>query len=1755
MDSEQKLRQYLKRAVADLDQTRAQLRDLEAEPVAIVGMACRFPGGVESPEDLWRLVASGEDAICGFPADRGWDVQGLYDPDPDHRGTSYARHGGFLPGAGEFDAGLFGISPREALAMDPQQRLLLEAAWEVFERAGLDAQSLRGSATGVFVGASSSDYATVLQGSQADVEGYLGTGTTGSVMSGRIAYQFGFEGPALTIDTACSSSLVALHLAGQALRRRECSRALAGGVAVMTTPVGFIEFSRQRGLAPDGRCKSFAAAADGTGWAEGVGVLLLERLSDAARRGHRVLAVVRGSAVNQDGASNGLTAPNGPAQQRVIRAALASAGLPAAGVDVVEAHGTGTKLGDPIEAQALLATYGQDRPRDQPLWLGSIKSNIGHTASAAGIAGVIKMVLALREGVMPRTLHVDEPSGEVDWSAGSVRLLTEPRQWPAAGRPRRAAVSAFGISGTNAHVIIEQAPPEQAQPAAERAESAAERAESAAEQAQLAAERVAPEAERALPEAERAQSEAEQVPSAAERVPPEPAEPAAGAGVGGVLPWLLSARSAAALRGQALRLAGFVAANPAARLADVAWSLVSGRSSLEHRAVVVAADRDEFASGLAAMADGQPAANVVTGLAGTGRVAFVFPGQGSQWAGMGVDLAASSPVFAAALAQCGAALAPYTGWSLNEVLDDEEALQRVEVVQPALFAVMVALAAMWRFHGVEPAAVVGHSQGEIAAACVAGALSLPDAARVVALRSKALARLSGGGGMMSVALPAGEVADRIAAWDGRLSLAAVNGPATVVVSGEPGALAELLAACEADEVRARLIAVDYASHSAQVDDIRAELAAALAGVEPRAPRVPMLSTVTGDWVQGADLDAAYWFTNLRQTVQFGPAVAALLTSGVGTLVECSPHPVLAAGMAETQAAVVGSLRRGDGGPDRFLTSLAQAYVHGAAVDWRLAGGERTDLPTYAFDRQRYWPDAPVAAVRADAMEERFWAAVEREDLDSLAGTLEVDGDGDRTALEAVLPALSTWRRRRAERSTLDSWRYRIAWQPIALAASSTSASSTSPSSTSPSSTSPSSTSLSSTTLTGTWIVVSPDGVESSLPGSAATALAAAGARAVPLTVDPGTTDRAGLARLLAGTPGGPVAGVLSFLALDERSCPPGLSRGLAGTLLLVQACDDGDIGPLWCVTQGGVSVRDSDPVRPTQAQVWGFGRVAALEMPRSWGGLIDLPAVPDGLVGERLCAVLAGLDDEDQVAVRPDGILGRRLVHAPLADTAGADSDAITDADTDTADTDTADTDTANTDTANTDTANTGADAAPRRGWRPRGTVLVTGGAGPVSAHLARWLAHSGADQVVLAGTGDLGPCSLADELASHGTRLTVAGLQLPDREALAGLIRQLAQDGTPVRAVLHNDVDAELGAITSIDAGHLAANLSVKVATAGHLDELFDFDSPALDAFVLFSATAGVWGSGEHAGYAAANAHLDALAQQRRARGLPATSVAWSLWDLLARPAEPGGPVPEAAQRSARQGLPLLDSELALTALRQVLDHEEIFVAVADVNWERFASLFSSARPSPLLRGVPEAAQAAETRTGADTAGAGLELRQRLAGLPPADRHRALAELVSAQVAAVLRYSGAAAVPAGQAFKDLGFDSITAVELRNRLTDATGLRLPATLVFDYPTPADLAAYLRGELLGDGAATAQSMHAELDRIGRTLAALAVDDAERSDIATHLRTLLATWSDGGPDGWADGAGPATEVPVTDKLQASTDDEIFEFIHHEFGRPVS
>ncbi|MFF8772921.1 type I polyketide synthase [Kitasatospora sp. NPDC015120] len=1608
--TEEKLRHFLRMTATDLRETKQRLREAEQagrEPIAIVATGCRLPGGVRSAEDLWHLVREGTDAIGAFPADRGWATG----PEGDDAAGSATRQGGFVHEAAEFDADFFGISPFEALAMDPQQRLLLETAWETVERAGIDPLSLRRSRTGVFVGASALGYGGGRPDAAPEVAGHRVTGGSMSVVSGRVSYVLGLEGPAVTLDTACSSSLVALHTAAQALRAGDCDLALAGGVTVMARPTAFVEFSRQNGLAADGRCKPFAAAADGTGWGEGVGLLLLERLSDAVRNGHAVLAVVRGSAVNQDGASNGLSAPNGPSQERVIRQALVNAGLSTDDVDVVEAHGTGTVLGDPIEARALLATYGRERA-GEPLWLGSVKSNIGHTQAAAGVAGVIKMVMALRHGVLPRTLHVDEPSPHVDWSSGAVELLTEAVEWPETGRPRRAGVSSFGISGTNAHVILEQAP---------------------------------------------------------ERAEPLP-EPPSGAGVGGLVPWVLSARTPEALRAQAARLRDWVRAHPQARPADVAWSAVTGRALLEHRAVLFGRDLAELTAGLTALADGVPRAAgtpaVVTGVVprgagAAGKHAVVFTGQGVRCAGAGRELCAAFPVFAAAVDEVCGAFEGVVPFSVREVLLGEcgGGADGTGVVQPVLFAFEVALYRLWRSWVGAPEVVLGHSLGGIVAAYVAGVFSLEGAVALVAARARLMGGLPSGGAMLAVGASEAQVVALLAERSvGAVGIAAVNGPASVVVSGEVEAVEAVRVLCGERGWRSSRLAVSHAFHSVLMEPVLAPLREVVAGIELSGPSIPFASDVTGRLATAAEVgDPEYWVRQVCEPVRFADAVASARAVGASVFVELGPEaaltPMVAECTAGTDTATVPAQRRGRDPRETLAAGLATAFVRGTPVDWApaLTGACRVDLPTYPFQGRPYWlaPASPAAEPApppaADPADGAFWEAVEQSDPDRLSTLLDVPADAP---LGDLLPALSAWRTEDRAARTARSWRHELRWEPWTPAAPDAAP-------------------------TGHWLLVHSTQA-GDLAAAVGEALTAGGARVLRRELDAEAADRAGLASWLresAGEPG--LAGVVSLLGAaptEEGDGAAGLIRAVTATATLVQALADADIAaPLWCLTAGAVSVLGEDVASATGAGIWGLGGVIGLEHPLSWGGLADLPATPDERSLTTLLAVLAEAGGEDQVAIRPLGTFGRRLSRPADPDGPGR----------------------------------------PARRWRTGGTALITGGTGALGGHAARWLAARGAERVLVLGRrgpDTPGLDALRADLKAGGADLVPIACDLAAPDAADRLREALGEELPRIRTVLHAAGVAGPARLLDTDPAAIAATVTAKTAGALALDELFA--TARLDAFVLFSSGAGVWGGAAQGAYAAANAHLDALALRRRQRGVTATAVAWGPW------AAGGMADGEAGRHLGRLGVRPMDPSTALTALGQALDEDLTCVTVADVDWTRLAQSYAAARPRPLIADL--VAVGPQRPAGPAPEAAPHPLRDRSAERSPARLAAELLDLVRTETAAQLGHADAGAVDPDQPFRGMGFDSLATVGLARRLGEATGLDLPSTLVYEHAGPAALAAHL-ARVLADGTAArhvprpgTEESHELLGSVYRELALRGqMDDAEALLVgASGLREVSA-----------------------------------------------
>ncbi|WP_380280631.1 SDR family NAD(P)-dependent oxidoreductase [Kitasatospora purpeofusca] len=1767
------------------------------EPLAIVGMACRYPGDVASPEDLWKLVADGADAISAFPTNRGWNTDTLYDPDPQRIGTSYTRHGGFLHDADLFDAEFFGISPREATASDPQQRLLLETAWEAFERAGIDPATVRGSRGGVFAGVMYNDYSSRLPKAPENFEGFLLTGNASSVISGRLAYTFGLEGPAVTVDTACSSSLVALHLAAQSLRQGECSLAVVGGVTVMSTPTTFVEFSRQRGLSADGRCKAFSADADGTGWGEGVGVLLVERLSDARRNGHPVLAVVRGSAVNQDGASNGLTAPNGPSQERVIRQALANAGLTTSDVDVVEAHGTGTRLGDPIEAQALLATYGQGRGADEPLWLGSIKSNIGHTQAAAGVAGIIKMVMAMRNGVLPQTLHANDASPYVEWDSGSVELLTEARTWQDTGRPRRSAVSSFGISGTNAHVILEQAPVAEVAPAV------------------------------AVP---------------------------------GVVPWVLSARGARALEGQAARLLTAVDGLPAS---DVGASLVSSRAVFEDRAVVLGGS-----AALAALAEGAEAPGVVRGRAvAGGRLAVLFTGQGSQRARMGAELYETQPVFRAAFDDASAALDAHLPRPLKDVLFTDDAdLNQTLYTQAALFAVETALFRLAEAHGVVPQVVGGHSIGEVTAAHVAGVLSLSDAACLVTARGRLMQAARADGAMIAVEATEDEVLPLL---EDAVSIAAVNGPTSVVISGDTTLAEEIAAHFSGQGRRTRRLSVSHAFHSPHMDSVLEEFTSEITALTFNAPTIPVLSNVTGTLATTEELTSpAYWAGHIRATVRFHQGVQHLHTEqGITAYLELGPDPVLTAltrtTLTDTDAVAVAALRKDKAEDETFLAALAHLWTTGIPVAWdqvpALTAGRTVDLPTYAFQRERYWLEAPALVGDASGLGQSItshallaaavdlageggavftgrlshaaqpWLA-EHAVLGSvlLPGTAFVDlaiaagdhlgaghledltlhapltiPDGENVHLQITLTpddndgyALTAhsrpengegvWTRHAggrlttetanpvaiegawppvgAERIDLDglydglagrgyeygplfqglhtAWRQDgdlfaeitlpqddtdtaafglhpalldaalhtllveqadnqvvlpFAWSGVTLHATGATAlrvhwQATGENTYTLTATDPAGTPVV-TIDTLTVRAITPDQLATTPNDLYQLTWTPTGKGVEPATDHPVVlgSETFGLdAPLHAELDTVPAhAHVLLTVEPSTVTGPAHTHEVLTRTLATLQAWlthPDHTDGHLTLVTRHAVTTHPADPTPDlTAAAIWGLARTAQTEHPQRIS-LLDLDHHP--------------LTTEALGSGHPQTAHRNNTPHTPHLTP-------VTDHNT---------------------TATTALD--------PDGTVLVTGATGTLGTLFARHLVTAyGSKHLLLVsrrGADAPGAADLAAELTALGADITFAACDLADHDATADLLATIPADH-PLTAVIHTAGVLADTLLTTLTPERLSDVLRPKVDAAWNLHHLTQHLD--LSAFVLFSSITGIIGNAGQANYAAANTYLDALAHHRHTHHLPATSLAWGLWggdssgmadELspadLARIARSG-----IAPLTAHQGLRLFDTALSTTHPALAPVHLDL----TGLDDNASPVLHHLAPPARRRRAVPRSGSTGGTGTG------GTTLAARLAGLGEAEQRRIVLDLVGQCVGTVLGHSGGTGLDLDRGFLDMGFDSLTAVELRNLLANTTGLRLGPTLVFDHPTPAALASYLLAQAVPD---PADALLAELDRFEAAFAQKQSADEVRSGLSARLQALLAALND-------------TEAgdDVLDQIGSASDDEIFAFIDNELG----
>ncbi|WP_435874606.1 type I polyketide synthase, partial [Nocardia vinacea] len=1743
----------------------------------MVGMSCRYPGGVETPAQLWELVASGTDAVGPFPADRGWDLERLFDTDPDMPGTIYTREGGFLDAAGDFDAGFFGIPPRAAEAMDPQQRLFLEAAWEALEDAGIDPASLRGGDTGVYAGVIHQEYGPRIgsPGLTAESEGHAYPGVSASVLSGRVAFTFGLKGPAISVDTACSSSLVALHLACQALRQGETSLALVGGVTVMSDPTLLIAFGRQRALSPDARCKAFAAAANGTGFSEGLGMLVVERLSDARRHGHQVLAVIRGSAVNQDGASTRLTAPNGPSQEKVIAQALASAGLTPADVDAVEAHGTGTTLGDPIEAQALIAAYGRDRAGD-PLRIGSLKSNIGHTSAAAGVGGVIKMVQALRHEMLPATLHVDAPTPHVDWSAGTVRLLTEAEPWPAGERVRRAGVSSFGASGTNAHVILEEAP-------------------------------------------------------VLEEAPAEPADDAADRGAkavaSGASPWLVSAKTEDGMRAQAAKLLHWVTENPDLTVDDIGYSLLTTRARLDWRGTVVGDNRDTMLAGLAALAEhgSESSANVSTGQAVTRKAAFLCTGQGAQRVGMGRELYETFPVFAAALDEICAQFDPLLGGSLRQLMftgqlvdgGPDHVLDRTEFTQPALFAYEVALCRLLDSFGVAPDVLIGHSIGELAAAYIAGVWSLPDACRLVAARGRLMGQLPEGGAMLAVAASEREVSEALVDHADRVSIAAVNSPVAVVVSGDDDAVTALEQWFADRGRKTSRLRVSHAFHSPRMEPMLAEFASVARDVTYRRPQIPLVSNLSGRIAGDEVLEPTYWVQQVRAAVQFARGVDTLVASGVRRFLEIGPDAVLTAMTRqclpediEAQSSVVAGARRGRAEVEQLANCLAQAHAVGVDVDWKVFFAarpvSRVSLPTYAFQRRRYWLETTVGtagvesaglgvvehpllgavvsvpesggvlltgrlsvatqpwladhtvaglvlfpgtgfvelALRAGAVAGCFaieelmlqaplvlptaggvhiqvvvggpehesrqrpisiysrgehdpdgqWELHARGLLSTRSDTAEPDlrewppvaasGIDVAAAYAGLLvrgydygPAFqgvqALWRRGaevfaeiavgaeagvRAEGFGIHPALLDAALQAGGLAAVLESSAGQSES--------PFTLAAGQVMLPFSWESVSLYATEASMlrvrltTTGSSVLVSVADEQGQPVLSGSMTTRLIPLEQLAAAAAGGPADQVLELTwspsgaetaavdvgvgwwdQLESESPVPPLVVVEAGSgwnepdtdvvttthtevariLAVVQAWLEQDrfaVSTLLIATHGAIALPDEDLTDLAGAAVWGLVRTAQTENP---GRIVLVDA--DIAVDEQLAAAVLAVD-EPQVIVRAGVTHTARLTRPTIMGPAEQGSDV----------------------------ANFGT-----------GTVLITGGTGGLGAVVARHVVveHGVRSLLLLSRSGSRaeGVASLCAELEQLGAQVRVVACDATDADAVARSLSEVPAQW-PLTGVIHAAGVLDDGVIASLTTQRLDAVLAPKVDAAWHLHEATaDLD---LTAFVVFSSVSGIVGGPGQGNYAAANAFLDGLVAHRRVRGLAGQSLAWGMW---ARSSGMTGQLGETdVARMSRSGFTSMSDEQALAGWDAVLTRGWAHAVIAMVDTTAIRARADAGLLPPLLRELAPTAARRPAATSTVVSG----LRQRLVGLDADQQRQLVLETVRTHVAAVLGHDGVSAIDPDRAFQELGFDSLSTVELRNRLKTVTGLSLSTTVVFDYPTPQALAAYLADEFTGLG---------------------------------------------------------------------------------------
>ncbi|WP_437692720.1 type I polyketide synthase [Sorangium sp. So ce176] len=1568
----------LKASFIEIEKLQRKLDAAEAratEPIAIVGAACRLPDGIETPEDLWRLLLEGVDAVIEIPRDR-WDVDAYFDPDRDAPGKVYCRNGSFLDRVDEFDAEFFGIAPREAKAMDPQQRLLLEVGWEALERAGIAVERLRDTRTGVFVGIMHQDYSRLLSDPDA-LDIHSGAGNAVSIAAGRLSYVLGLQGPALTLDTACSSSLVAIHVACQSLRARECSLALAGGANVNVSPISTIVECRAHMLSPSGRCRAFDASADGFVRGEGCAIVVLKRLHDAIADGDDVLAVIRGSAVNHDGASGGLTVPSGAAQEALIRAALEGAQVKPSQVGYIEAHGTGTALGDPIEMLALSAAVGEGHTKDSPLLVGSVKTNFGHLEGAAGVVGFLKAALAVKHGEIPANLHLHEPNPHIPWSSLPVEVVCQRVPWPEGDGPRIAGVSSFGFSGTNAHVVLEEPGPH-----ARRRPSVA-------------------------------RSEA------------DPASPHL---------LVLSAKTEPALAQLAARYSVMLGATPTVELADVCFSASTGRSHFRHRLAVVTSSVAELCEQLAAFSRGVHAPGVTAGASIATRslkIAFLFTGQGSQLRDMGRGLYETEPVFRASLDRLDAFARPHLGVPLVHILFPEPGaaplLDRTEYAQPALFALEIALVELWRSWGIEPAVVLGHSLGEYAAACAAGVFSAEDGLLLVLRRARCMQSVDESGEMVAVRAGVTVVEEALAASAEDVVIAAINGDAQTVISGRRASVERVVSRLRERRIATVKLRTSHAFHSPLMDAIRDGFTRAIRDIPHASPRLTLISNLTGRPFDGEKPSAEYWSRHLRAPVRFADGLDALHAQGCDVLVEIGPGSTLLEFARERRPDGSGvrlpSLSPVLGDPRCILTSLGELYARGARVDWsavhRARGGARVDLPTYPFQRRRYWVDAPRPRERATETPGEgslVTRLLEQERAQELAGLLHDSGalhEVDRALLARVADALVREHRRQLPRR-VDGSLYEVQWNP-----------------------SPRRRADAAHAPTGdrrTWILfVDEGGVGDTLAGvlrqrGDACRIVRKGMSFHELgsgewQIAP--TEASHVERLWAAlheeARGAP--GIVHLWSLDARCAADASADALAeamrlscgSALHLVQAATKhAPTAKIWWVTRGAVATeRDGAPAL-AQAPLWGMGRAIALEHPEGWGGLVDLAPVAEVGEATALAAQLCDPAGDDQVALRRGRVYVARLRrYAPPPTSALA--------------------------------------------IREDGAYLISGGLGALGLHVATWLVERGARHLFLFGRSAPSPAAeqTLNRLRARGSRIHVLAADAASERDVARVLDEVRAAGVPLRGIVHAAGALDDGVLLLQDWERFRKVVEPKARGAWLLHELSH--GSALDFFILFSSATAILGSPGQANYAAANAFLDALAHHRRARGLPALSVNWGPWGEAGMAARAEV---ERRGRLERSGVEALSPERALLALEQTVGGGHPQIGIFDIDWPLFGARLPATQRSSLLAELLPRAHAPRAQLESPP----RDVLESVLRTPATDRAPVLRALVAAQLAGVLEREDAEAIDAKTSLLELGLDSLMAVELKSWIKAFLGIDVPLELFLGGSTLEDLAERVTVEL-------------------------------------------------------------------------------------------